>query len=127
MTKDEYENQMQRLKVHFGARHFSDEFSRLAALEVCGLPKSWFERQIDVWIGHRKVMDPPKLDEFKGSRLAWEKTCLHNVSTDAVQKMSGTWTNTKSDVLKSEFGASTAMEAFEMARRKLKQTHGGER
>lgn len=89
MTQTFFVTQMERLKRRFGEKHFDAEFVRLASNEVGKMSERAFERTVDIWIGNRKIHDPPLMALFIEARCAEEKSNLAHSARGALHVVNG--------------------------------------
>lgn len=116
MTEDFFRQQIERLKVRFGAKAFDYEFIRILGLEVATIGDEFFRRTVDTWIGTRKNSSPPLLTDFREARLAFEK----NKFKAEVERASNTFNHGLKDVLRKHYKVDTLQEAFELEKLKIR-------
>lgn len=120
MTREIFYQQIDRLKIRFGAKHFDTEFVRLACEKVLSMSDARFIWQVNTWIGSKRPSDPPMLAEFEEARLAEEKLKLKNDAIVAARAFEARKVKPLRDLLKPHFGyVESVGEAVEIARLNL--------
>lgn len=120
MTQIFFLDQINRLKIRFGAKAFDPEFIRVIGLEIASVSDEFFRKQVDNWIGTRKNNSPPLLTDFKEARLAYEKDRL-SIATDKVVK---TFSYGLKDVLKKHYNVDSLSDAMEIEKLKIRLGEG---
>lgn len=116
MTEDFYLSQIKRLQIHFGAKAFNSETVKIFAREVAPVSNEFFRDQVDRWIGTKKHTEPPRLAEFKESKLAFDKRSF----VADCRKASEGFNNGLKEVLRKVYKVDSLKEAFEMERLKAR-------
>lgn len=121
MTREFFRSQMERLQTRFGMNAFDTEFVLLVWDEAREMSEPWLKRTVDTFIGSKPSNRPPLLAEFREARLMELKQSLRNDALCAIKALGIKGGRNIGDVLKPHFGAvSGAIEAFRIARRRLK-------
>jgi hypothetical protein len=73
MTRENFDEQLSRLRFRFGDRNFDPEFIKLLAKEVQSMPDHDLTRMVSDFIGSRPATRPPLLVDFREARIQIEK------------------------------------------------------
>jgi len=116
LTQSEFVDQINRLRIRFGAKAFDQEFVKILGREVSMLPFEHFRQTVDTWIGTRKNNNPPLLTDFRECKIAHDKRKFDVVVKDAAK----TFHYGLKDVLRKHYNVDSLAEAMELERLKLR-------
>lgn len=118
MTQQCWLAQIERLKEHFGERHFNKEFCLLVAIEITALPDHDIVNIVTTMIGSRLATRPPLIVDFRDERLRLEKKKLESDARSANIKMNSPafHTGLKKYLATNFPGCKTVNEAVEVRR-----------
>lgn len=116
MTEEFYLNQVDRLKIRFGAKAFDSEVVKVLAIEAASMSDEFFRRTVDTWIGTRKNTNPPLLTDFREAKCAYERGKLTREADGAHR----TFSYGLKDALRHHYKVDTVEEAFELEKLKLR-------